>query len=231
MMNQTKQQICLVTGATRGIGRAIAVNLASPDRIVIGTGTTDQGAEDISACFKDLGYAGQGVRLDVTDTKEVQQMAKYISGKFGHVSVLVNNAGISRNNLLMRMRESEWDLVLDTNLKSVYRMSKIFIRGMIRQRFGRIINISSIVGTLGNTGQSHYAATKAGVAAFSKSLALEVASRNITVNVVAPGFIETDMTRELSSDISQNLLSSIPAGRIGTADEVAYAVNFKASLD
>ena len=176
-----------------------------------------------------MGAVGEGVKLNITDNDDVTKLARHINGRYGKVSILVNNAGISRNSLVMRMREDERDAVVDTNLKSVYRLCKTFVRGMMQQRFGRIINISSVVGAMGNLGQAHYAATKAGVIAFSKSLAVEIATRNITVNVVAPGFIETDMTNQLHSRIKEDLLSKIPAGCMGTPQDVANAVVFLAS--
>ncbi len=230
-MDSKNNYVCLVTGATRGIGRAIAEQLGSEGNIVVGTGTTDDGAARISEYLESASCEGEGLRLNVTVQEDVQQLSRYIGKKYGKVSILVNNAGISRNSLLMRMREDEWNAVLNTNLTSVYRLCKIFVRDMIRQRFGRIINISSVVGTVGNIGQSHYAATKAGVMAFSKSLALETAARNVTVNVVAPGFIETDMTKELSSPIIADLMKKIPARRMGTPQQVAHAVAFLASTN
>lgn len=228
-MNTEQKKISLVTGATRGIGRAIAEKLALNGGTVIGTGTTEEGAANISAYLESLGANGEGVKLDITNSDDVTKISQHINRKYGKVSILVNNAGISRNSLLVRMREDEWDTVVDTNLKSVYRLCKTFVRGMMQQRYGRIINISSVVGAMGNIGQAHYAATKAGVIAFSKSLAVEVATRNITVNVVAPGFIETDMTNELRSQIKEDLLSNIPAGCMGTPEDVANAVIFLAS--
>lgn len=221
--------ICLVTGATRGIGRAVAEALADQGGIVIGTGTTEEGAQNISTYLKNRGCQGEGIQLNVTDDTSVKSVASHISKNYGTVSILVNNAGISRNNLLVRIRDSEWDQIIDTNLKSVYRMSKAFVRGMMKQRYGRIINISSVVGAVGNIGQSHYAATKAGVMAFSKSLAMETATRNITVNVVAPGFIETDMTQELNKAVVDNILASVPIGRMGTPEDIANTVVFLAS--
>ena len=224
-----ENKICLVTGATRGIGRAIAQELAEMGGTVIGTGTTDSGADSISEFLRETNYAGEGVKLDVTDSDSINDLARYVQDKYGIVTILVNNAGISRNNLLMRIKDSEWEEVVNTNLNSVYRICKTFIRGMMKMREGRIINISSVVGTIGNIGQSHYAATKAGLTGFSKSLAMETASRNITVNVVAPGFIETDMTTELDQKVKDHLLAQIPAGRMGTPQEIAEVVAFLAS--
>ena len=224
-----ENKICLVTGATRGIGRAIAQELAEMGGTVIGTGTTDSGADSISEFLREANYAGEGVKLDVTDSDSINDLARYVQDKYGIVTILVNNAGISRNNLLMRIKDSEWEEVVNTNLNSVYRICKTFIRGMMKMREGRIINISSVVGTIGNIGQSHYAATKAGLTGFSKSLAMETASRNITVNVVAPGFIETDMTTELDQKVKDHLLAQIPAGRMGTPQEIAEVVAFLAS--
>lgn len=222
-------KVCLVTGATRGIGRAIAESLAAQGGIVIGTGTSDEGAELISNYLQAAGAKGAGMRLVVSDTAAITEFHAEVAKNYGVVSVLVNNAGISRNNLLMRIKDPEWDEVINTNLNSVFRLCRICVRGMMRQRDGRIINISSVVGAVGNIGQAHYAATKSAVGGFSKSLALEVATRNVTVNVVAPGFIETDMTNDLDERVKENLMSTIPMSRMGTAQEVANAVVFLAS--
>ena len=222
-------KVCLVTGATRGIGRAIAEALAKNGATVIGSATTATGAQAISNYLTDLNASGEGICLDVTDSSRIESVAKHIADKYETVTVLVNNAGISVENLLVRMKEEEWDRLIDTNLKSVFRLSKIFVRGMMRQREGRIINISSVVGLGGNPGQSHYAAAKAGMIAFSKSLALETATRNITVNTVVPGFIETDMTSRLNDKTKEHILAQVPVGRMGTPEEIAHAVVFLAS--
>ena len=222
-------KVCLVTGATRGIGRAIAESLAAQGGIVIGTGTSDEGAELISNYLQAAGAKGAGMRLVVSDTAAITEFHAEVEKNYGVVSVLVNNAGITRNNLLMRIKDPEWDEVINTNLNSVFRLCRICVRAMMRQRDGRIINISSVVGAVGNIGQAHYAATKSAVGGFSKSLALEVATRNVTVNVVAPGFIETDMTNDLDERVKENLMSTIPMSRMGTAQEVANAVVFLAS--
>ncbi|MDE0310243.1 MAG: 3-oxoacyl-ACP reductase FabG [Acidiferrobacterales bacterium] len=224
-----ENRICLVTGATRGIGRAVSEKLAMMGGTVIGTGTTDSGAESITKYLRNANAAGEGVRLDVTNMESINATAQFIEKNYGAVTVLVNNAGISRNNLLMRIKDAEWDDVIDTNLNSVYRLCRTFIRGMVKKREGRIINVSSVVGMVGNIGQAHYSAAKAGLSGFSKSLAMETASRNITVNVIAPGFIETDMTAELDQKVKDHLLAQVPAGRMGTVQEIAEAVAFLAS--
>jgi 3-oxoacyl-[acyl-carrier protein] reductase len=220
------KQIALITGASRGIGRAIAERLADDGFFVIGTATSDAGAESISAY---LGENGKGMTLDVADSESVATVIKTINDEFGAPTVLVNNAGITRDNLLMRMKDDEWDEIINTNLTSVFRMSKAVLRGMMKVKTGRIINISSVVGSTGNAGQANYAAAKAGMIGFTKSMAKEVGSRNITVNTVAPGFIDTDMTRELNDDVKNALLSSIPLSRLGEAKEIAHAVAFLAS--
>ena len=220
------KQVALVTGASRGIGRAIAERLAGDGFFVVGTATTDNGAQAISAY---LGENGKGLKLDVADAESVAEVTKTVNDEFGTPVVLVNNAGITRDNLLMRMKDEEWDSIISTNLTSVYRMSKAVLRSMMKAKTGRIINISSVVGATGNAGQANYAAAKAGIVGFTKSMAKEVGSRNITVNTVAPGFIDTDMTKELSDDVRQSLLSVIPLGRLGEPEEVAHAVSFLAS--
>jgi len=218
-------ETALVTGATRGIGRAIAAALSEAGASVVGTATTEAGAETISDA---LGDAGAGVRMDVNDVDSVTAAVDFAGKKFGAVTVLVNNAGITRDNLLLRMKEEEWEAALDTNLKSVYRLSRACLRGMTRARRGRIINITSVVGFTGNPGQGNYAAAKAGIGGFTRALALEVASRNITVNAVAPGFIETDMTATLDAARRERLRAAIPLGRLGAAEDVAAAVAFLA---
>jgi len=220
------KQIALVTGASRGIGRAIAERLAEDGFFVVGTATSDAGAGAISDY---LGENGKGVKLDVSDATSIAEVIKTVGDEFGAPIVLVNNAGITRDNLLMRMKDDEWDDIINTNLTSVFRMSKAVLRGMMKAKTGRIINISSVVGFTGNAGQANYAAAKAGMVGFAKSMAKEVGSRNITVNTVAPGFIDTDMTRELSDDIKNVLLASIPLSRLGDAKEIAHTVAFLAS--
>lgn len=220
------KKIALITGASRGIGRAIAESLVTDGFFVIGTATTNQGAEAISHY---LNASGTGLKLNVADPESIEGFIKDVIDKFGTPSVLVNNAGITRDNLLMRMKDDEWDDIIATNLTSVFRMSKAVLRGMMKAKTGRIINISSVVGSTGNAGQTNYAAAKAGIVGFTKSLAKEVGSRGITVNTVAPGFIDTDMTRELSEEHKQALLNSIPLGRLGDAKEIANAVSFLAS--
>ncbi len=222
-------KVCLVTGATRGIGRAITTALAAQGGTVIGTGTSDQGAHQISTDLQAANLRGEGMQLDVNDINSITEFQARVEKKYGAVSVLVNNAGISRNNLLMRIKDNEWEEMINTNLNSVFRLSKLFMRGMMKQRNGRIINISSVVGSVGNVGQTHYAAAKSAIVGFSKSLAMEIATRDVTVNVVAPGFIDTDMTNSLNEKVQQNLLSNIPMGRMGTPEEVANVVVFLAS--
>lgn len=222
----TIKRIALVTGASRGIGRAIAEMLAGDGFFVVGTATSVNGAAAISAY---LGESGKGVMLDVADAESIEAVVKFVNDEIGSPFVLVNNAGITRDNLLMRMKDEEWDDIINTNLTSVFRMSKAVLRGMMKARAGRIINISSVVGATGNAGQANYAAAKAGMIGFAKSMAKEVGSRNITVNTVAPGFIDTDMTKELSDAIKNSLLSSIPLARLGNAKEIAHAVSFLAS--
>lgn len=219
-------KIVLVTGASRGIGRAIAESLVARGARVMGTATSEKGAADISAW---LGDNGKGYVLNVADMSSIEATLASIKSEFGDIDILVNNAGITRDNLLIRMKDEEWQDVLDTNLRSVFRLSKVVLRSMMKKRFGRIITIGSVVGTSGNPGQSNYSAAKAGLVGFSKSLAQEVASRGVTVNVVAPGFIETDMTRALTDEQRAGILAGVPAGRLGDAKEIASAVTFLAS--
>ena len=223
------EKIVLVTGASRGIGQAIAINLGEAGATVIGTATSEEGAKNISKTFSNNSILGKGMKLNVTDNDQISNLIQSISEDFGSVDILVNNAGITRDNILVRMKEEEWDDIIKTNLTSVYRMSKAVLRGMIKKRSGRIISITSVVGAMGNAGQSNYAAAKAGIMGFTKSLAREVGVRGITVNAIAPGFIETDMTDNLPEDQKADLASQIPMGRLGTVDEVAQAVLFLAS--
>lgn len=222
-------KIALVTGASRGIGRAIAIELGAAGAIVAGTATSQAGADAISQAFADAHIQGTGIALNVNDAAQVDAALTDVSARFGDVAILVNNAGVTRDNLLLRMKDAEWDDILDTNLKSVYRLSKAVLRRMMKARAGRIINIGSVVGSTGNAGQANYAAAKAGMIGFSKSLAREIGSRNITVNCVAPGFIDTDMTRALTEDQRRGLIGQIPLGRLGEAADVAAAVLFLAS--
>ena len=222
-------RVALVTGASRGIGRAIALQLGRDGATVVGTATTETGAADIDAALRDAGINGRGMVLNVTDAAACEAAMAEIDQDLGAVAILVNNAGITRDNLAMRMKDDEWDAVIETNLKAVFRMSRLFMRGMMKMRFGRIINITSVVGEAGNPGQANYAAAKAGVAGMSRALAQELGSRNITVNCVAPGFIDTDMTRELPEAQRNALLAKIPLGRLGDAAEIAGTVSFLAS--
>jgi len=226
---ELENEIVLVTGASRGIGLAIAVELGRQGATVIGTATSNDGAGKIGEALKAEGIKGQGLVLNVTDQGSIDTALAEIQNAWGTPSILVNNAGILRDNLLMRMKDEEWDELLDTNLKSVFRMSKAVLRGMTKARKGRIVNISSLVGSSGNAGQCNYAAAKAGVMGFTRSLAREVGSRNITVNAVAPGFIDTDMARTLTEAQRAAVLPQIPLGRLGLAEEVAHAVGFLAS--
>ena len=222
-------EIALVTGASRGIGRAIAEALAKQDATVVGTATSQAGADAISERFGADGLKGRGMQLDVTDSASVDQLMKDLVEAYGAPTILVNNAGITRDNLLMRMKDDEWQSIMETNLTSLYRLSKACLRPMMKARRGRIVNIASVVGATGNAGQTNYAAAKAGMIGFTKSLAREVGARGITVNAVAPGFIDTDMTRELPENQRKALLDSIPLGRLGDPKEIADAVVFLAS--
>jgi 3-oxoacyl-[acyl-carrier protein] reductase len=221
-----ENKVALITGASRGIGKAIAETLASQGAKVIGTATSDKGAAAISEY---LGSNGEGLALDVTDSESLQQTIKDIEKKYGSIDILVNNAGITRDNLMMRMKDDEWDAVLNTNLSAVFKVCKAVVRGMMKRRNGRIINISSVVGTTGNPGQVNYCAAKAGLVGFSKAMAKEVAARGITVNCVAPGFIDTDMTKSLNDEQKQAIFDNIPAARLGEPREIAAAVAFLAS--
>ncbi|MDR2875196.1 MAG: 3-oxoacyl-ACP reductase FabG [Methylobacillus sp.] len=224
-----QDQIALITGASRGIGAAIAQTLGKQGAVVIGTATTQNGADQISAALQQAGIKGSGMALDVNDATQVEAVLKQIAEQFGDITILVNNAGVTRDTLLMRMKEEDWDAVLDTNLKSVWRMSQAVLRPMMKARYGRIVNISSVVGHSGNAGQTNYCAAKAGMTGFTKSLAQEVGSRGITVNCVAPGFIDTDMTKDLPEEQRARLLQQIPLGRLGAAEDIAAAVAFLAS--
>ncbi len=222
-------QVALVTGASRGIGRAVAMELGRLGAVVVGTATSTGGAQDIDKALADASIKGAGLAVDVTDAAACEALLADVEQRFGTINVLVNNAGITRDNLAMRMKDEEWDAVLDTNLRAVFRMSKLVMRGMMKARGGRIINITSVVASAGNPGQANYAAAKAGVAGMSRALARELGSRNITVNCVAPGFIDTDMTRALPDAAREALLGNIALGRLGRPEEVAGAVAFLAS--
>ncbi|CAB9493699.1 3-oxoacyl-ACP reductase FabG [Alteromonas macleodii] len=226
-MSQLDGKIALVTGASRGIGKAIATQLAQQGATVIGTATSENGAQTISDYLSEFG--GKGFALNVTDKESVDTTLKAINEAFGSIDILVNNAGITRDNLLMRMKDDEWQDIIDTNLTSIFTMSKAVLRGMMKKRCGRIVNIGSVVGSAGNAGQANYAAAKAGVIGFSKSMAREVASRGITINVVAPGFIDTDMTKALTDDQKEAIFKDIPANRLGAPDEIAATVAFLVS--
>jgi 3-oxoacyl-[acyl-carrier protein] reductase len=227
-MNNLQGKIVLVTGASRGIGQAIALSLGNAGATVIGTATSDKGADAISVKLKDNNIVGQGLTLNVTNNDQISEVISTITDNYGTVDVLINNAGITRDNLLMRMREEEWDDIMNTNLTSVYKMSKAVLRGMMKKKAGRIISITSVVGAMGNAGQTNYAAAKAGIMGFTKSLAREVGTRGITVNAVAPGFIQTDMTDALPEEQKASLASQIPLGRLGSPDEIAQTVLFLA---
>ena len=221
-------KLVLVTGASRGIGQAIALTLGEAGATVIGTATSEVGANNISKILADKNIHGKGMILNVTDNDQILDLLKAVTVEFGSVDILINNAGITRDNILIRMKEEEWDEIINTNLSSVYKMSKAVLRGMIKKKSGRIISITSVVGAMGNAGQSNYAAAKAGIMGFTKSLAREVGVRGITVNAIAPGFVETDMTGSLPEDQKAALASQIPMARLGTVDEIAQAVLFLA---
>jgi 3-oxoacyl-[acyl-carrier protein] reductase len=222
-------KVALVTGASRGIGQAIALELAREGATVLGTATSDAGAAAISQYLADAGAQGKGLMLNVTDAAQLDAVLTQIATEFGDIQILVNNAGITRDQLLMRMKDEDWDAIMDTNLKPVFRLSKAVLRGMMKGRWGRIISIASVVGAMGSAGQANYAAAKAGIMGFTKSLAREVGSRNITVNCVAPGFIDTDMTKGLAEEYKQQLLAQIPLGKLGEPQHIADAVAFLAS--
>ena len=228
-MTDMTDDIALVTGASRGIGKAIALELARRGATVIGTATSESGAQSITQWLSEGGFKGRGLVLNVAQPESVDALLKEIEAKEGSPTVLVNNAGITRDNLLLRMKPEEWDEIMNTNLGSIYRLSKAVLRGMMKARRGRIISIASVVGVMGNAGQTNYAAAKAGIIGFSKSLAREVGSRNITVNVVAPGFIATDMTAQLAAEQQQQLASQVALGRLGAPEDIAHAVAFLAS--
>lgn len=222
-------KVALVTGASRGIGRQVAMTLAEQGATVIGTATTDSGAAAIGEALKQAGHAGAGRTLDVTNPESIEALIKAVQKEFGPIEILVNNAGITRDGLLMRMKDEDWQAIMDTNLTSVFRMSRACLRGMIKARGGRIISIGSVVGAMGNAGQTNYSAAKAGMIGFTKSLAREVGARGITVNLVAPGFIDTDMTRAMTEDQRKALSDQIPLARLGETEDIANAVAFLAS--
>ena len=224
-----ENEIALVTGASRGIGRSIAEELGKAGATVVGTATSPSGAENITAYLTEQGIKGQGMVLNVAEQASIDEVLKQIGSDYGAPTILVNNAGITKDNLLMRMKDEEWDDVINTNLSSIYRLSKACMRGMMKARKGRIVNIASVVGFSGNPGQTNYCAAKAGMIGFTKSMAREVASRGITVNAVAPGFIDTDMTKELPEAHKEGLLKSIPAAKLGAPEDIAAAVGFLAS--
>jgi 3-oxoacyl-[acyl-carrier protein] reductase len=226
-----ENKVTLVTGASRGIGKGIAIELGKSGAKVIGTATSEQGANKITDYMKEAGIEGKGMVLDVRSTESIEQCHSQIIEEFGNIDILVNNAGITRDTLLMRMKLEQWEEVYETNLRSVFLLSKACLRGMMKNRAGRIINISSVVGTTGNPGQANYASTKAGMVGFTKSLAREVANRGVTVNCVAPGFIRTDMTDELTEEQKEQILSGLPMAKLGEVEDIAKAVKFLASED
>ena len=229
MTQLLKDKITLITGASRGIGAAIALELGKQGALVYGTSTTENGASDITKTFKAKNIKGEGLTLNVNDNNSIKSVIDTIQNQTGVIEILINNAGITKDTLLMRMQEKDWDDVIETNLKSVYKLSQVAIKGMMKKRYGRIINISSIVGHMGNAGQTNYAATKAGISGFTKSLAQEVGKRGITVNCVAPGFIDTEMTKALNEDQRESLLAHIPLSRLGHPTDIAHTVGFLAS--
>ena len=222
-------KVALITGASRGIGQAISLILGKSGATVIGTATSESGANAISKTFQENGISGKGFTLNVTENNQIESLMKSIGDEFGSVDILVNNAGITRDNLLMRMKDDEWNDILNTNLASVYKMSKAVLRGMMKKKSGRIISIASVVGAMGNAGQTNYSAAKAGIMGFTKSLAREVGPRGITVNAIAPGFIKTDMTDALPEEQKEFLANQIPLGRLGTVEEIAESVLFLAA--
>jgi 3-oxoacyl-[acyl-carrier protein] reductase len=229
MTEQNTIKVALVTGASRGIGASIALELAKNNTLVIGTATSDKGVRAIEENFKLNNKKGIGLVLDVNKNKSIESLIKHVEEKYGSISILVNNAGITKDTLLMKMKDEDWDEVMNTNLKSVFKLSQSVIRKMMKNRYGRIINISSVVGHSGNAGQTNYTAAKAGMSGFTKSLAQEVGSRGITVNCVAPGFIDTEMTRSLPEEYKNQLISKIPLGKLGSPNDIANAVAFLAS--
>jgi len=229
MTEQNAIKVALVTGASRGIGASIALELAKNDTLVIGTATSDEGVRAINENFKLNNKKGIGLVLDVNHNKSIESLIMHIEEKYGNISILVNNAGITKDTLLMKMKDEDWDEVMNTNLKSVFKLCQSVIRKMMKNRYGRIINISSVVGHSGNAGQTNYTASKAGISGFTKSLAQEVGSRAITVNCVAPGFIDTEMTRSLPEEYKDQLISKIPLGKLGSPNDIANAVAFLAS--
>lgn len=224
-----QEKLALVTGASRGIGQAIALELGAQGATVIGTATSESGAKAISQTLSDAGINGRGEVLDVTNAEQCESLINALTKQDGPIAILVNNAGITRDTLAMRMKDEDWDAVVNTNLNAVFRMSRLVMRGMMKARYGRIINVTSVVGSAGNAGQANYAAAKAGVAGMSRALAKELGSRSVTVNCVAPGFIDTDMTRDLPEAQREALMNQIPLGRLGQADEVAATVAFLAN--
>lgn len=224
-----KGKVALVTGASRGIGRAIALALGREGATVVGTATSENGAEQITQALKEAGYEGAGLVLNVSDKSSIENMMKMMKEKFGMPAILVNNAAVTQDNLFLRMKDDEWDKVIETNLSSIFRVTKACIRDMLKARWGRVINVGSVVGTTGNAGQVNYAAAKAGLIGFTKSLAQEIGSRDITVNAISPGFIDTDMTRELPEDQRIALISRIPMQRMGSPEDIADSVVFLAS--